>query len=144
MTRHDVSQWPLVVSIIDSRTKEADLRDVAARWRDWLSWDEPFAALQIFPGGDSTLLAERDRWLSWWLDGQRRAIRSNVMGLASVIPGSCYEKVPQMGAHSIFGIPAATFASLHTALSWLEARAFRPHDLVFNRSAVEANLAGVA
>lgn len=144
MTQHDVSQWPLVVSIIDGRTKAADLRDVAARWHDWLSWNEPFAALQIFSGGDNSLLAERDRWLSWWLDGQRRAIRCNVMGLASVMPSAHYVKVPEMNTHKLFGVPAATFASVHTALCWLEARAFRPHDLVFNRAAIEAQLAGVA
>ncbi|HEY0687015.1 MAG TPA: hypothetical protein VGD45_32025 [Steroidobacter sp.] len=144
MTQHDVSQWPLVVSIIDGRRKAEDLRDVAARWRDWLSWNEPFAALQIFPGGDTALLAERDRWLHWWLDGQRRAIRCNVMGLASVIPGAYYEKMPQISTHSLLGVPAATFGSVSTALCWLEARAFRPHELVINRTAIEANLAGVA
>jgi hypothetical protein len=144
MTQHDVSQWPLVISIINERTKAEDLRDVAARWRDWLSWNEPFAALQIFHGGGASLLAERDRSLNWWLEGQRRAIRCNVMALASVVPGEFYEKVPQMGTHKLFGVPSATFSSVHTALRWLEARAFRPHDLVFNRAAVEANLAGVA
>ncbi len=63
MTQHDVSQWPLVVSIIDSQTLNEDLREVAARWRDWLSWNEPFAALQIFSACDEGMLAERDRVL---------------------------------------------------------------------------------
>lgn len=144
MTQHDVSQWPLVVSIIDSQTLTEDLREVAARWRDWLSWNEPFAALQIFSGSDEGLLAERDRVLGWWLDAQRRAIRRNIVGLASVIPCAHYEKMPHMGTHELFGIPTATFASISTALCWLEARAFRPHELAFNRAAVEATLAGVA
>lgn len=144
MTQHDVSQWPLVVSIIDGRTKSEDLRDVAAKWRDWLSWNEPFAALQIFPSGDPALLADRDRWLSWWLDGHRRSIRNNVLGLASVIASDRYERMPEMGTHKLFGVPAATFSSIGTALCWLEARAFRPNDLVFNRSAIEVALAGVA
>ncbi len=144
MTQHDVSQWPLVVSIIDSHTLAEDLREVAARWRDWLSWNEPFAALQIFSGHDEGQLAERDRVLSWWLDAQRRSIRRNVIGLASVIPCAHFEKMPHMETHPLFGIPTATFASISTALVWLEARAFRPHDLTFNRAAVEATLAGVA
>lgn len=144
MTQHDVSQWPLVVSVIDGGKKAEDLRDVAARWQDWLSWNEPFAALQIFPTGDPTLLADRDRWLSWWLDGQRRAIRHNVIGLASVIPGPHYAKMPQMSIHKVFGVPSATFSSVNTALRWLEARAFVPNEIVFNRAAVEVALAGVA
>ncbi|MBL8272057.1 hypothetical protein [Steroidobacter sp.] len=144
MTQHDVSQWPLVVSVIDGCKKAEDLRDVAARWQDWLSWNEPFAALQIFPAGDNALLSDRDRWLSWWLEGQRRAIRRNVIGLASVIPGVHYDKMPQMSIHKVFGVPSATFGSVNTALRWLEARAFRPNEIVFNRAAVEVALAGVA
>lgn len=144
MTQHDVSQWPLVVSIIDSQTLNEDLREVAARWRDWLSWNEPFAALQIFSACDEGMLTERDRVLSWWLDAQRRSIRRNVVALASVIPCAHFDKVPHMGTHELFGIPSATFASISTALVWLEARAFRPHELAFNRAAIEATLAGVA
>ena len=105
MTQHDVSQWPLVVSIIDSNTLTEDLREVAGRWRDWLSWNEPFAALQIFNACDEGMLVERDRVLGWWLDAQRRQIRRNVVALASVIPGAHYEKMPHMGTHEFFGIP---------------------------------------
>jgi hypothetical protein len=144
MTQHDVSQWPLVVSTIDAQTLKEDLRELAARWRDWLSWNEPFAALQIFSACDEGMLAERDRVLSWWLDAQRRSIRRNVVALASVIPCDHYDKVPHMGTHELFGIPTATFASISTALCWLEARAFRPNELAFNRAAIEATLAGVA
>jgi hypothetical protein len=135
----------LVVSIIDGPQTSEALRELAGHWHDWLSWNEPFAALRIFSdAATAAQLDHADDWAQQWLETHRWSIRRNVIGLASVVPGAQYDRMPELGQHKVFGIPAATFASVSTALCWLEARAFRPYDLPFNRAAVERALARVA
>lgn len=136
-TKHDTSQWPLVV------TKVSGLQDLKAtcafvgNWNDWLSRQKPFATLRIFADSDALVHPKGSGpILTAWLQAKAAAIKANMIGMATVVPVDQYEKRLKMSAERLFGVPAATFSSIAAALDWLEERVFNPRGLPFDRAAI--------
>ncbi|PZN29239.1 MAG: hypothetical protein DIU71_14795, partial [Proteobacteria bacterium] len=80
MFRHDVSHWPLVVSIASGPQDATAARTFIDSWNDWLSWNEPFATLRVFT--DPLALQPRPEFLALvedWLASRRDAFRPTPM-----------------------------------------------------------------
>jgi len=59
-----------------------------------------------------------------WLQQQGADIRQQVIGMATVVPTSALERVLEMNAEKLFGVPATSFVEIPAALDWLRDTAF--------------------
>ena len=145
MFRHDVSHWPLVVSIASGPQDATAARTFIDSWNDWLSWNEPFATLRVFT--DPLALQPRPEFLALvedWLAARRDAFRRNLMGIANIVPASQYEHAQRVKLGEGFAAPARTFTDLDAGLHWLAAEIFGPRELPLDRDAVSAVIASAA
>jgi hypothetical protein len=112
-----------------------------AEWDRWLDRGEPFAVLRVFASEAALTHPEGGaREAKQWMQRNGERIRHHVMGLASVVPPSQYERMSRMDMARAFGVPAAVFADTAAALAWLEDDVFRSHALPLDRVAAEAAL----
>lgn len=139
MIRHDLSHWPLVLTVARGPSSLPQMQRFIDDWAEWLARGEPFATLRVFadaaalehPAGSGPLAKQ-------WLQQQGEAIRRQVMGMATVVPASDYERLRKMNVEKLFGVPAATFADLPAALDWLHERVYRAHALPFDAPGLRA------
>lgn len=144
MTRHDLSHWPLVVTLAQGPSSLPDMQAFIDEWGRWLARGEPFATLRVFadsaalehPPGSAPLAKQ-------WLQQQGEAIRRHVMGMATVVPPGDYERLRKMNAEKLFGVPAATFADVTGALDWLRDRVYTPRGLACDAEAIRVALGGL-
>lgn len=139
MIRHDLSHWPLVLTVAQGPSSLPEMQRFIDDWANWLARGMPFATLRVFadspslefPTGSGSLAKE-------WLKQQGGAIRRQVMGMATVVPASEYERLRKMNAEKLFGVPASTFADLPAAIDWLQEHVYSPHNLSFDGPALSA------
>jgi len=120
MMQHNLSCWPLVLSVSKGQPDLAELQDYSSQWTSWLARDESFAVLKIFLDSDSHThppgaAKEEKHWLA--ANGERFA--QQVVGMASVAPTPLLEKIQKMKLERLFGVPAQSFAFVEEALDWL-------------------------
>lgn len=120
MITHELTFWPLVVSVSSGAPTYDDLLEFNKAWSGWLDRGSPFAVMRILadtqshtqpPGGAK----EKKGWLQ--KNGER--IRSRVIGMATVVPAEIFADVSKMDAQKLFGVPARSFVSVEDALAWL-------------------------
>jgi hypothetical protein len=141
MIHHDLSHWPLVISIAAGPSTLADMEAFTREWDRWLTRGEPFASLRVF--ADQASLAHPEgsaQKAKQWLQDKGQAIRAQVIGMANVVPASDYERMRKMNVEKLFGVPADTFQDVPSALSWLRERVFTPRKLPFDEQAVAAGI----
>jgi len=144
MIRHDLSHWPLVISLAQGAPSLAEIEAFHQQWNHWLARGEPFATLRVFmdagamahPPGSSVLAKQ-------WLQTHRQRIRQQVRGMVSVVPASEYPRMSRMNAEKLFGIPAAMFSELPAALDWLHERVYMPGELACDRFTIMETLASL-
>lgn len=143
MQHHDLGHWPLVVSVSAGAPTLADTQDFSLAWDDWLARGQAFASLRVFTDAASlTHPPGAAQHVKQWFGRQGQAIREQVMGMASVVPPEEFERVSRMNVEKLFGVPAAIFADLPSALAWLRDRVFTPRGLPFDEAAVVAAVQG--
>jgi len=143
MQHHDLGQWPLVVSVSAGAPTLADTQDFAQAWDDWLARGQAFASLRVFTDAASlTHPPGSAQHVKQWFGRQAQAIREQVMGMASVVPAGEFERMSRMNVEKLFGVPAAIFADLPSALAWLRDQVFAPRGLPFDEAAVMAAVRG--
>lgn len=126
MLKTDLSHWPLIITVATGPATVEEYDEHFAQWAEWLQQDEHFATLRIFVDDDSLVhppgsAQQSKQWLQQWGAG----IREKVMGMASVVPEALYPKQSKMNAEKLFGVPAQTFADIHSSLAWLEQHVFK-------------------
>ncbi|SHH81704.1 hypothetical protein [Pollutimonas bauzanensis] len=142
MTHHDLSHWPLVVSVASGLSTLEDMQAFTDEWNRWLERGEPFASLRVFADADALVHpAGAAQAAKLWLHERGPAIRAQVMGMASVVPIDHYEKMRKMNVEKLFGVPADTFAQPEDALTWLQATVYTPRGLVLDQPSVLRSLA---
>lgn len=122
MMRHDISCWPLVISIANGRPSLGDLRGHSAAWNDWLNRGGHFAVLRIFKDDDAYVhppggAKERKVWFS--ANGER--LKDHVLGMATVAPPAVVYKTNKIKSDRLYGVPAQSFHTLEDAVDWLVA-----------------------
>lgn len=123
MTKHDLSQLPLVITVDQGLGTLEDLQVFIQDWDKWLKSGESFATLRIFADSDSLVHPEGSGpVVKRWFQNTSEAIRQKVLGMATVVPASEYARMSKMNAEKLFGVPAATFADIPSALAWLKER----------------------
>lgn len=139
MIHHELSQWPLVISVSAGLQTLEDMRAFTDDWNRWLDRGEPFASLRVFADADALVHPEGSaQSAKQWLQERGADIRSHMMGMASVVPADQYEKMRKMNVEKLFGVPASTFADADDALVWLGERVMEPRGLRFDLAAVRA------
>jgi len=120
MMQHNLSCWPLVLSISSGRPSLGDLQSYSSSWTEWLNRKERFATLRILldssayghpPGGAQ----ERKQWFS--TNGVR--LKEQVLGMATVAPADVVRKMNKIKSNHFLGVSNRAFVSLETALDWL-------------------------
>jgi len=86
MTHHDLTHWPLVITLEQGPASLDDTRALFEAWNGWLARGEPFAILRIFTGSELPLPAPGAAQLfKPWLQQQGAAIRQQVCGMATAV-----------------------------------------------------------
>lgn len=145
MIRHDLSHWPLVITVASGRSTLDDMLAFTAEWNHWLDECDAFATLRIFT--DAAALEHPEgsaQNAKKWLQEKGDAIRAQVMGMAMVVPPAEYERVRKMNVEKLFGVPAATFQDLPSALAWLQTTVFEPRDRTLDAAAATAAVEALA
>jgi len=130
MMRHDLSHWPLVISVASTSSTLAEMEAFTKAWEQWMARGESFATLRVFTHSEAlTHPPGSAAQAKQWLQQQGETIRQHVMGMATVVPPGDYERLRKMNAEKLFGVPAATFADLPAALEWLTTHVYAPRGL---------------
>lgn len=120
MMKHDLSCWPLVLSVSQGMPSLEDLQGYSTAWTEWLDRGERFATLRILldseahehpPGG----ARERKTWFS--AHGDR--LKAQVVGMATVAPADVVAHMNRIKTDRLFGVPARAFDGVEDALAWL-------------------------
>ncbi len=139
MIRHELSQWPLVISVSSGLQTLESMNAFTEDWNRWLDRREPFASLRVFADADALVHPEGSaQSAKQWLQARGQDIRRHMMGMASVVPADQYEKIRKMNVEKLFGVPASIFASTDEALAWLGERILAPRGLRLDAAAVHA------
>lgn len=137
MVRHELSQWPLVISVSAGLQTLESMQAFTEDWNRWLDRGEPFVSLRVFTDADALVHPEGSaQRAKQWLQARGADIRRHMMGMASVVPADQFEKISKMNVEKLFGIPASTFARTDEALAWLRERVMAPRGLVLDAAAV--------
>ena len=137
MVRHELSQWPLVISVSTGLQTLESMQAFTEDWNRWLDRGEPFISLRVFADADALVHPEGGaQRAKQWLQARGADIRRHMMGMASVVPADQFEKISKMNVEKLFGIPASTFARTDEALAWLRERVMAPRGLVLDAAAV--------
>ncbi|HBO6004981.1 hypothetical protein FA267_26975 [Pseudomonas aeruginosa] len=141
MIRHDISHWPLALSLAHGASSLEDIEKFMSAWSDWLAQDESFAILRVFLDSQSTeRSAGSENSTKSWLQDQAPRIREQVIGIATVVPPSEYERISKINAERLFGVPAKTFSDVPTALLWLQQEIFNPRGVRFPNGDILKNI----
>ncbi|WP_198970478.1 hypothetical protein [Xylophilus sp. ASV27] len=141
MIRHDLSHWPLVVSVASGLSTLEEMDAFIQEWSHWLGRGEPFASLRVFADAPSLIHPDGSaQKAKHWLQDKGAAIREQVIGMANVVPASDYERMRKMNVEKLFGVPAGTFQDVPSALAWLRESVFAPRGLPFDEQAVAASI----
>ncbi|SCX41960.1 hypothetical protein [Variovorax sp. EL159] len=139
MIHHDLSQWPLVISVSAGLQTLESMQAFTEDWNRWLDRGEPFVSLRVFADADALVHPEGSAHSAkQWLQERGADIRRHMMGMASVVPADQYEKIRKMNVEKLFGVPASTFADSDDALAWLSERVMVPRGLSFNLASVRS------
>jgi len=120
MFRHDLSAWPLVLTVADGAPTLEDLDGFSAAWTQWLDRGESFATLRVLtseqarkhpPGGGKA----REHWFQ--ANGER--LKQQVLGMATVAPAALVQQANRADSERLYGVPARSFDDLEQALAWL-------------------------
>ncbi|MBS0220171.1 MAG: hypothetical protein JSR91_05455 [Proteobacteria bacterium] len=141
MICHDLSQWPLVLTVARGAMTVEDHAAFLAEWTRWLDRGERFATLRWFV--DSEALAHPEGAgpaAKVWLQANAARLRAQVLGMATIVPPESLERVGRMNAEKLFGVPARSFGDFDQALRWMADALFAPNDLPLDQAAVRISL----
>ncbi|HEP7962686.1 TPA: hypothetical protein VDU60_000312 [Pseudomonas aeruginosa] len=141
MIRHDISHWPLALSLAYGASSLDDIEKFMSAWSNWLAQGESFAILRVFLDIQSTeRSAGAGNSTKPWFQDQAPRIREQVIGIATVVPQSEYERINKINAEKLFGVPARTFLDVHAALLWLQQEIFSPRGLLLPNDDILKNI----
>jgi len=141
MNRHDLSHWPLVLSVEQGAPSLADVQALQQNWNHWLARGERFASLRVLCDVDTlTHPPGSAQSMKAWLQTSLAAIRAQVLGMATVVPASALESLRKMNAEKLFGVPAALFDNVPDALAWLQETVWQPQQHTVDTEAIVQTL----
>ena len=141
MIHHDLTQWPLAISVVTGAMSLDDQADFFRAWSEWLDRDEPFAVLRHFSDDASTIHPpDGAPEARLWLQEKASKIRSHVLGLATIVPEMAYGKLVRMDGQGLFGVPAEFFSVKAAAIDWIVETLFLPRGLPYNRLAIRSRM----
>lgn len=141
MIRHDLTHWPLVLTVARGAMTPAEHRGLLAEWNRWLDRGERFATLRVFADGDALVRpdgAARDAGA--WLQANAARMRAQVLGMATVVPAGQLGCVGRMKAAKLSGVPAEAFRNISPALNFLGWFIAPPEGGVWDRAAIGLRL----
>jgi hypothetical protein len=144
MIRHDLSHWPLVLTIARGAPTLGDQTLFLTEWSHWLDRNERFATVRLFLDADALAHPEGGaREAKTWLRENAVRIRHLVLGMATIVPAAEFERMSRMDAEKLFGTPAQIFREIDGALVWLD-EVLRPNEIAIDLAAVRASLVASA
>ena len=120
MIRHDLSQWPLVLSAARGAMSLDEQLVFFSDWNAWLDRGESFSALRVFTDAEALRRPEGGaKDAKVWLQANGERIRQFVIGMATVVPSEAIEEMGRINAEKLFGIPMQMFDDVNEAAMWL-------------------------
>jgi hypothetical protein len=136
--------WPLIISLTAGAQSLENQRDFFAALNRWLDRGQPFAVLRLFADAEALVHPEGGaRLAKQWLQDNVARMRHSVLGIASVVPESAFEKMSRMDIEKAFGGPGGVFRDHGSALTWLAEQVFKPRAMAFDLAGIEAILLGL-
>ena len=122
------TNWPLAIAVAEGPVTPSGLRQFLIQWGLWLDRASPFVLLRIFTCDEAVASFDAmQAELQAWTQANDERIRNLVLGIATTVPERCLERSTE--AEHMLGIPARTFTSSLTAVSWLQNSILAPAGL---------------
>ncbi|MEJ2623554.1 MAG: hypothetical protein P8Z80_03140 [Pseudolabrys sp.] len=143
MIRHNLAHWPLVLSAVRGSLTQEDQLAFFAEWAAWFDRGGSFATLRVFVDADSLTRPQGGgKEAKAWLQANAERLKTQVLGMATVVPPIHFEEMSRMNAEKLFGVPARTFEDPHKAISWLNSLLIDRY-VDFDLRAAEKSLEGL-
>ena len=116
MIYHDLTRWPLVITVIRGTPTADDQLDLFSKLGECLDRNEKFVTLRIYADVDSLSRPQGGSESKAWLQSNLERMREQIQGMARVVPPEIVEgarKGPNIG------VPAEIFGHVEDALSWI-------------------------
>lgn len=122
MVFHDLGRWPLVISTMSGTLTNGEYLEFLSAWGTWLDRGARFVSLRRFNDAASLVHPQGSaKEAKGWLQVNAARIRSQVVGLVTVVPSECLEAASRMDAEKLFGVPALTCSDFDYGLDWAAA-----------------------
>lgn len=126
----DDTNWPLAIIVAEGPVMSSELRQFLTQWGLWLDRARPFVLLRIFTCDEAVAsFGAMQTELQAWVQANNEPIRKLVLGIATTVPERCLEGMHGTEAEQMIGIPARSFTSSLTAVSWLQSSILAPAGL---------------
>lgn len=120
MIRHDLSQWPLVLSAARGSISPEEQLAFLSDWTSWLDRGEPFSTLRVLTDLDATKHPEGGATEArTWFQSNGGRIKRLVIGMATVVPIAAVKEMSWMNAEKLYDVPAQIFDEVNEATMWL-------------------------
>ena len=134
-----LANWPLVVGVYRTALDLDGYQTQLDVWERWFARQERFALLRIYTTPESLSHPDGSAPLAKaWLQRNRPVLQRWVMGMATVVPASNYEKMKRFQVDKAFGVPGAIFREAEEALGWLQDTIFSPAGIAFKKPLLSA------
>ncbi|HAV5025349.1 TPA: hypothetical protein JIY97_00580 [Acinetobacter baumannii] len=117
MIKHDLTHFPLIISIIEDKPTLEEQKQFFQEWMKWFEKDEPFVTLRIYKNIGALVQPEgsREQSKNWFIENIE-LIRNKVIAMATVVPLDI-EKRHQNKPN--IGIQTEIFIDQKAAVEWL-------------------------
>jgi hypothetical protein len=138
---HDLSDWPLAITIARGTSTAAEHSSCLTEWDRWFVRGEGFAFLRVLADSEAVAHTEHAAHETRaWLRAQGGRIRTQLISMATVAPARELTRVNRLDAESLIDAPVQAFSDVDAAIDWLEWFIAPPSGGSWDRGAIRARL----
>lgn len=137
MIKHDLTHWPLVVTVLRGVPTLEDQQDLFSMMDAALDRGEFFATLRVYADEDALARPQGSGQESKaWFQNNGERLKSLVLGMATVMPANRVEERNKVGTQKMTGSPAMAFGDVAQAVDWLASEVFAPKGIQIDSAAI--------
>jgi hypothetical protein len=142
MIHHDLTHWPLAITVARGPMTRDDHAALRAEWTLWLDRGERFAILMVLSDGDAlTPDLATAREAAIWRHAEAPRIQRQLLATARVVPPEHFEHARRTFESTLPSVPHDTFVHVPSALAFLDWFIGPLDEPCWNQAAVSASIA---